>query len=60
MEKQVFDFVKDLTDRDKFQNAGNSVGVIRIFLQNYMPKLLEHLIESHPVDVAEVKKIEIL
>ena len=55
-EKQVLDFVKDLTYRDKFPIAENPVGVVRMFLQNYMPKLLEHFIKTHPVDVAEFKK----
>lgn len=30
-EKQVLDFVKDLTYRDKFPIAGNSVRAIRMF-----------------------------
>ena len=36
--------------------AGNSVGVVRSFLQNYMPDLLEHFRESCPLDVAWLKE----
>ena len=54
-EKQVLDFVKDFTNKGKCPMAGNSVGTIRSFLQNYMPDLLEHFRESRPLDVAWLK-----
>ena len=60
-EKHVFDFVNILTYRDKFPITGNSVEAIQMFIEiTCLCKLLEHLRESHPVDVAEVKKNEIL
>ena len=56
-EKHVFDFVNILTYRDKFPITGNSVEAIQMFIEiTCLCKLLEHLRESHPVDVAEVKK----
>ena len=56
-ENQVLDFVKDWTNKGKCPMAGNSVGAVRSFLQNYMPELVGHLRKSHPLDMAEVKKV---
>lgn len=52
---QVLAFVQDHTEYGQAQLAGNSIHVDRVFLQRYMPELVEHL-HYRIVDVSTLKE----
>lgn len=52
---QVLAFVQEHTEYQMAQLAGNSVHVDRLFLQRWMPELLEHL-HYRIIDVSSLKE----
>jgi oligoribonuclease (3'-5' exoribonuclease) len=53
---QVLTFVQEHTEYGQAQLAGNSVHVDRVFLQRYMPQLVDHL-HYRIVDVSTLKEL---
>lgn len=54
-EQQVLEFIRQHTEYQTAQLAGNSVHVDRAFLQRHMPRLVEHL-HYRIVDVSTFKE----
>lgn len=53
---QVLAFVQEHTEYGQAQLAGNSVHVDRVFLQRYMPQLVDH-VHYRIVDVSTLKEL---
>lgn len=53
---QVLEFVRQHTEYQQAQLAGNSVHIDRAFLQQYMPELAEHF-HHRIIDVSTIKEL---
>lgn len=53
---QVLEFVRQHTEYQQAQLAGNSVHIDRAFLQRYMPELAEHF-HHRIIDVSTIKEL---
>jgi len=55
-ESELLEFVKKYTPPSSCPLAGNSVHVDKLFLEQYMPKFLQHL-HYRIVDVSTIKEL---
>ena len=55
-QQQVLDYIAQYTEPGKALLAGNSVGMDRLFLSEYMPKVIDHL-HYRLIDVSSIKEL---